>query len=95
MSLHLAHNFLSEDDAEHLLEEVLHMPEDWWFTAYKANDTRIIGNKGVGPAFINKVEIVLDSIKTFSNTDDLFNNPKDDYTKKLISSVPSPIPLAK
>ena len=29
------------------------------------------------------------------NTDDLFNNPKDDYTKKLISSVPSPIPLAK
>ena len=29
------------------------------------------------------------------NTDDLFNNPKDDYTKKLISSVPSPIPLGK
>lgn len=26
-------------------------------------------------------------------TNDLFNNPKDDYTKKLISSVPSPIPL--
>ena len=26
-------------------------------------------------------------------TKDLFNNPRDNYTKKLISSVPSPIPL--
>jgi len=32
----------------------------------------IIGNKGVGPAFIKKVDIVYDSIHNFNNTDDLF-----------------------
>jgi Rps23 Pro-64 3,4-dihydroxylase Tpa1-like proline 4-hydroxylase len=62
MSLHLAHNFLSEDDAEHLLEEVLHMPEDWWFTAYKANDTRIIGNKGVDTKQLYELDNTLTSL---------------------------------
>ena len=28
-----------------------------------------------------------------NNTDILFSNPNSDYTKKLISSVPSPIPI--
>ncbi len=38
--------------------------------------------------------IVLKSGKIIENgiTSDLFKNPKDPYTKKLISSVPSPIP---
>ena len=44
-----------------------------WQSNYNGEFKLIIGNKGVGPAFINKVEIVLDSAKTFSNTDDLFN----------------------
>jgi ABC-type dipeptide/oligopeptide/nickel transport system ATPase component len=37
---------------------------------------------------------VLKSGKIIENgiTSDLFKNPKDPYTKKLISSVPSPIP---
>jgi hypothetical protein len=44
-----------------------------WQSNYNGEFKLIIGNKGVGPAFINKVEIVLDSTKTFDNTDDLFN----------------------
>jgi len=34
----------------------------------------IIGNKGVGPAFVREVTIVYDSIHNFSNTDDLFRH---------------------
>ena len=33
-----------------------------------------IENKGVGPAFIEKVDIVYDSIHKFDNTDDLFRH---------------------
>ena len=43
-----------------------------WFSEYDNSFKLIVGNKGVGPAFIKKVEIELDSIKTFNNTDDLF-----------------------
>ena len=32
----------------------------------------VIGNKGVGPAFVKKVDIVFDSIHKFNNTDDFF-----------------------
>ena len=44
-----------------------------WFSEYDNSFKLIVGNKGVGPAFIKKVEIELDSTKTFNNTDDLFN----------------------
>ncbi|MEO1032290.1 MAG: hypothetical protein AAFX55_12835 [Bacteroidota bacterium] len=32
----------------------------------------VVGNKGVGPAFIEKVELSIDSTYNFNNTDDLF-----------------------
>lgn len=32
----------------------------------------VIGNKGVGPAFVKKVDILFDSIHSFNNTDDFF-----------------------
>ncbi len=43
-----------------------------WFSEYEGSFKLIIGNKGVGPAFIKKVELTLDSAKKFNNTDDLF-----------------------
>lgn len=43
-----------------------------WFSEYDGDFKLIIGNKGVGPAFIKHVKIVLDSNKTFNNSDDLF-----------------------
>jgi len=45
-----------------------------WYSEYDNNFKLIVGNKGVGPAFIKKVKIVLDSSKTFDNTYDLFND---------------------
>jgi len=44
-----------------------------WYSEYEDHYRLIIGNKGVGPAFIKHIEIVLDSTKTFDNTNDLFN----------------------
>lgn len=44
-----------------------------WYSEYEDNYRLIIGNKGVGPAFIKHVEITLDSTKNFDNTNDLFN----------------------
>lgn len=44
-----------------------------WYSEYEENYKLIIGNKGVGPAFIKNVEIQLDSSKTYDNSDDLFN----------------------
>lgn len=44
-----------------------------WYSEYQDNYRLIIGNKGVGPAFIKHVEITLDSTKYFDNTNDLFN----------------------
>lgn len=44
-----------------------------WYSEYEDNYRLIIGNKGVGPAFIKHVEITLDSTKHFDNTNDLFN----------------------
>ena len=41
----------------------------------------------------NVIVLRLGKIIEKSDTKDLFNNPKNEYTKKLISSVPSPIPL--
>jgi hypothetical protein len=43
-----------------------------WFSEYDGNFNLIVGNKGVGPAFIKHVKIVLDSSKIFNNSDDLF-----------------------
>ena len=51
-----------------------------WFSNYNGSFKYVIGNKGVGPAFIDEVEIVLDSVNTFDNSKDLFqfifNNTK-------------------
>ena len=44
-----------------------------WVSEYENNYRIVMGNKGVGPAFITKVEIVMDSTKTFRNSDDLFH----------------------
>ncbi|MFC4721252.1 hypothetical protein ACFO5O_02880 [Geojedonia litorea] len=44
-----------------------------WYSDNGQEFHLIVGNKGVGPAFITKVEIVLDSMKMFNNSDDLFN----------------------
>ncbi|MEY8848844.1 hypothetical protein AB9K26_08510 [Psychroserpens sp. XS_ASV72] len=43
-----------------------------WYSDLNGNFKVIIGNKGVGPAFIKDVNIVLDSKKSFDNTDDFF-----------------------
>ncbi|MCA0132169.1 hypothetical protein [Winogradskyella alexanderae] len=51
-----------------------------WFSNSNGSFKYIIGNKGVGPAFIDEVEIVLDSVHKYDNTKDLFqyifNNTK-------------------
>lgn len=44
-----------------------------WYSEYNDSFKLIIGNKGVGPAFVKKVKIVLDSTKTFNNTSTFFN----------------------
>lgn len=44
-----------------------------WYSEYEDNYRLIIGNKGVGPAFIKHVEITLDSTKIFDNSNDLFD----------------------
>jgi len=41
----------------------------------------------------NVIVLKLGKIIEKKATEELFNNPKEEYTKKLISSVPSPIPL--
>ena len=46
----------------------------------------VIGNKGVGPAFIEKVEIELDSTFKFDNTYDLFKHIFS--TTKALDTVP-------
>ncbi|MBO6607023.1 hypothetical protein [Psychroserpens sp.] len=57
-----------------------------WFSDYNDEFKIIIGNKGVGPAFIKEVEFKLDSTNTFNNSKDLikyiFRN------KKILESVP-------
>ncbi len=57
-----------------------------WYSDYNDQFKIIIGNKGVGPAFINEVEFKLDSINTFDNSasliQHLFRN------KKILDSVP-------
>ena len=44
-----------------------------WYSEYGNNFKFVIGNKGVGPAFIDNVEILLDATHSFNNTDDLFD----------------------
>lgn len=44
-----------------------------WYSEYDNSFKLILGNKGVGPAFIKDVWIILDSTKTFDNTNALFN----------------------
>ena len=43
-----------------------------WYSNYNNTFKFVVGNKGVGPAFIDEVEITLDSIHKFNNTKDLF-----------------------
>ena len=43
-----------------------------WITNSSEGFKFVIGNKGVGPAFIEKVELTLDSTYTFNNTDEFF-----------------------
>lgn len=45
-----------------------------WYSEYDNNFKFVIGNKGVGPAFIDDVEIELDAKHKFNNTDDLFDH---------------------
>lgn len=44
-----------------------------WYSEYDNSFKLILGNKGVEPAFIKDVRIILDSTKTFDNTNALFN----------------------
>lgn len=44
-----------------------------WYSNYNNTFKFVVGNKGVGPAFIDEVEITLDSIHKFNNTKDLFD----------------------
>lgn len=57
-----------------------------WYSEYDNNFKLIVGNKGVGPAFIKKVEIVLDSAKTFNNTNALFDEIFN--TSKSLDTIP-------
>ena len=43
-----------------------------WQSEYDNTYKFVVGNKGVGPAFIESVAVTLNSSKTFNNTDDLF-----------------------
>lgn len=43
-----------------------------WYSNNNGKFALVIGNKGVGPAFIKKVKISLDSTKTFNNSDSFF-----------------------
>lgn len=56
-----------------------------WYSDYNDQFKIIIGNKGVGPAFIKEVEFKLDSINTFDNSaaliQHIFRN------KKVLDSV--------
>ena len=45
-----------------------------WMSNYNNSFKFVIGNKGVGPAFIDDVEILLDSTHKFNNTKDLFQH---------------------
>jgi len=45
-----------------------------WYSNKKDSFKFIVGNKGVGPAFIESINIVLDSTHRFNNTDALFNH---------------------
>lgn len=44
-----------------------------WYSNYNNTFKFVVGNKGVGPAFIDEVEITLDSEHKFNNTKDLFD----------------------
>ena len=45
-----------------------------WYSNYNNSFKFVVGNKGVGPAFIDNVDILLDSTQRFNNTDDLFHH---------------------
>lgn len=44
-----------------------------WYSDYNNAFKFVVGNKGVGPAFIEDVKIDLDKTHTFNNTNDLFH----------------------
>ncbi len=57
-----------------------------WYSNYNNTFKFVVGNKGVGPAFIDEVEIALDSEHKFNNTKDLF-----DYifkNNKVLDTIP-------
>ena len=57
-----------------------------WYSNYNNTFKFVVGNKGVGPAFIDEVEITLDSEHKFNNTKDLF-----DYifkNNKVLDTIP-------
>ncbi len=62
-----------------------------WFSNTSEGFKIVIGNKGVGPAFIKNVDISIDSIHNFNNTDRLFahifkTNPSLDSINFLTST---------
>lgn len=57
-----------------------------WQSNYNNHFQLILGNKGVGPAFIKKVKLTLNNSKTFNNSDDLFNEIFN--SSKEIDTIP-------
>jgi hypothetical protein len=45
-----------------------------WYSNYNNSFKFVVGNKGVGPAFIEDVEIILDKDLKFTNTNDFFHH---------------------
>ena len=45
-----------------------------WYSNYNNYFKFVVGNKGVGPAFIEDVEIILDKDLKFTNTNDFFHH---------------------
>lgn len=57
-----------------------------WYSDHNDQFRLIVGNKGVGPAFIKDVEIILDSEDTLYNSANLFK--KIFTTKKGLDTIP-------
>lgn len=57
-----------------------------WYSNSNEKFQLVIGNKGVGPAFITNVELSLDSIHKFDNSDDLFKTLFK--SKKELDTIP-------
>ena len=57
-----------------------------WYSDYNNLFTFVVGNKGVGPAFIEDVDITLEDTYEFNNTNDLFHHIFS--TTKALDTIP-------